>query len=43
MTNAVMKPLLKLFGVEEQHVLSPFCCNVITKDDMRKAVEYFFP
>ena len=42
MKNLVMKPFLKIFCVEEQHGISPFFCDFITKDDLRKAVEGFF-
>ena len=43
MANSVMNPFLKLFVVEEQQGLYPFCCDFMTKDDMRKVLEDLFP
>ena len=37
-----MKPFLKIFGVEGKKGLYPFLCDLITKDDTRKAVETVF-
>ena len=41
-TNAVMKSFLKLFGRQVKHVLSTFCCDYMTKDDLIKSVEELF-
>lgn len=43
MVNAAMKPFMKLFGIEIDHGLSPFCREFSSSEDLRKAIEDFFP
>ena len=42
MVNAVMKPFLKLFGVEEDNGLTLFCRDFASKEELNHGLELFF-
>ena len=43
MVNAVIKPLLKCFGDEEEKGLSIFCKDFASKEELKNELELFFP
>ena len=43
MINAVMKPFLKCFGFEEENVLSLFCRDFSSKEELKHQLGLFFP
>lgn len=42
MVNAAMTYFLRLFGIEEEYGLSPFCRDFNTKDELKKEVQCLF-